>query len=109
PKHFKAFKRQTMRQISQFVWIAKDDANDIVFGAMQPAVRFKRDDCVELPPVVYQTRKVTLSQQQERAYKMMMSKLRIAFQEGEVTAANEGVLFSKLLQIAAGWVYTKDK
>lgn len=109
PHHFKAFKRQTMRQISQFKWLAKDDANDTVFAAMQPAVRFKRDDCIELPPVSYQTRKVEMSDQQKRIYQQMMSKLRVAFTQGEVTAANEGVLFSKLLQIAAGWVYTTDK
>jgi SNF2 family DNA or RNA helicase len=109
PHHAKAFRRQTMRQVSQFRWVAKDDALDIVYNAMQPAVRFKRDDCVELPPVSYVTRKVQLSPQQDRVYKQMMTKLKVAFQQGEVTAANEGVLFSKLLQIGAGWVYTSDK
>jgi SNF2 family DNA or RNA helicase len=38
-----------------------------------------------------------------------MKQLRVSFQQGEVTAANEGVLFSKLLQIGSGFVYTKDK
>jgi SNF2 family DNA or RNA helicase len=109
PAHFRSFKRHTMRQISQFKWIPKDDANDLVYAAMQPGIRFKRDDCVELPPVSYQERKVKLSDQQARVYKLMMTKLRVAFTNGEVTAANEGVLFSKLLQISAGWVYTSDK
>lgn len=109
PKYYGAFKKHTMRMITQFRWVANDDANDIVYQAMQPAVRFKRSDCVELPPVTCQTRKIALGPQQERAYKTMMTQLRISFQQGEVTAANEGVLFSKLLQIAAGWVYTTDK
>lgn len=98
-----------MRQVSQFRWVARDEANDIVFDAMQPAVRFKRDDCVELPPVVSLDRKVALSPQQKLVYETMMKKLRVSFAAGEVTAANEGVLFSKLLQISAGWVYTKDR
>jgi len=98
-----------MRQVSQFRWVARDDANDTVFEVMQPAVRFKRDDCVELPPVSFQDRKVALSTEQNRVYAAMMKNLRVMFTNGEVTAANEGVLFSKLLQIAAGWVYTKDK
>lgn len=103
----KEFRRQTMTQITQFKWIPKPDANDIVFEAMQPAVRFKRDDCVELPELVIPPPfKVPLSKEQERVYKEMVDKCRIAFQQGEVTAANEGVLFSKLLQITAGWVYT---
>lgn len=109
PAHFSHFKKETMRQITQFIWLPKDDANDKVFEAMQPAVRFKRDDCVELPPVSYAERKVGMSAEQSDVYKRLMTKLRVSFEAGEVTAANEGVLFSKLLQISAGWVYTSDK
>ena len=109
PKYHKQFKRSTMQQVSQFKWIPRAEANSIVFDAMQPAVRYKRDDCVELPDVSYQTRPVQLSAQQSQIYKIMMTRLRAAFAEGQVTAANEGVLFSKLLQISCGWVYTKDR
>lgn len=109
PVHFKQFKRQTMLQMSQFRWVPRHEANDIVFEAMQPAVRYKRDDCVELPETSYQDRQVPLSAEQSRVYKQLMQKLKIGFQEGTVTAANEGVLFSKLLQITTGWVYTTDK
>lgn len=109
PKYFKAYKRQTMTQITQFKWIPKQEANDIVFDAMQPAVRYKRDDCVELPEVSIQNRQVPLSAEQARVYKEIIQKLKIGFTEGTVTAANEGVLFSKLLQIASGYVYTTDR
>lgn len=109
PKYFKAFKRQTMTQITQFKWIPKQEANDVVFDAMQPAVRYKRDDCVELPEVSVQNRQVALSAEQQRVYKEIVAKLKIGFAEGTVTAANEGVLFSKLLQIASGFVYTTDR
>lgn len=109
PPFFKQFKRMTMTQVSQFKWIPRPEANDIVFEAMQPAVRFKRDDCVELPETSYQNRQVQLSPEQQRVYSEMMKKLKLGFQEGTVTAANEGVLFSKLLQVAAGWVYTNDR
>ncbi len=103
----KEFRRQTMTQLSQFRWIAKPDANDIVYEAMQPAVRFKRDDCVELPELVVPAPlKIPLTKEQDRVYKEMVDKCRTAFQQGAVTAANEGVLFSKLLQITSGWVYT---
>jgi len=109
PKYFKPFQRQTMQQVSQFRWIPKAEANDVVHKVMQPAVRFKRDDCLELPPVSFAYHKVQQSKEQERVYKELIRKLTMAFAEGEVTAMNEGVLFSKLLQIASGWVYTKDK
>lgn len=103
------FTRKTMRQITQFRWVPKDDANDHVFSMLQPAVRYTRNDCVELPEVSYQDRKVSVSKQITDTYDGLMKKLRVAFKEGEITAANEGVAFMKLLQIASGWVYTKDR
>jgi SNF2 family DNA or RNA helicase len=50
-----------------------------------------------------------MSAQQARVYKEMLTKLKLGFQQGTVTAANEGVLFGKLMQIASGTVYTTDK
>lgn len=109
PKWKKQFQRKTMRQITQFVWVANEDANDHVYAMLQPAVRYKRDDCIELPEVSYQTTEIESSAQVKRVYKQMIDKLRIAFKEGEITAANEGVLYMKLLQVACGWVYTQDR
>ena len=109
PRFEKHFRRMTMIQLSQFKWMAKQEANDIVYGCMQPAVRFTRDECVELPPMHRILREAKLGTEQARVYKQLIDKLTVAFGEGEVTAANEGVLFSKLLQISAGYVYTKDK
>lgn len=109
PKFYGRFKRETMRQVSQFTWVPQPDALDKVYDAMQPAVRFKRSDCLELPPVSYVGRLTPLSPLQEHVYKTLMKQLRMSFAQGEVTAANEGVLFSKLLQIGSGFVYTKDR
>jgi len=109
PKAKREFVRKTMTQITQFKWIAKVDANDYVYDMLQPAVRFRRDDCMELPETSYKTIKIPPSKQLRETYDNMIKKLRLAFQEGQVTAANEGVLFSKLLQISSGWVYTQTK
>lgn len=98
-----------MIQVSDFRWVPKPDANDHVYAMLRPAVRFKRDDCVELPETTYKDIDVPPSKQVADTYANMIKMLRLAFQEGQVTAANEGVLFSKLLQISCGWVYTQDK
>lgn len=108
PKYYKSFRESVMQQVSTFRWIPVKHAKDVVYKVMQPAVRFKRDDCVELPPTIFDTREVPLTAKQSKLYKDMMKHLKIAFQQGEVTAANEGVLMSKLLQITTGFVYTKD-
>ena len=109
PKFYKEFQRKTMTQITQFKWIAKPNANDQVFEMLHPAVRYRRDDCVELPPIIYKTIDITPSNQIAQTYKRMIGALRTAFKEGRISATNEGVLFMKLLQIACGWVYTDKK
>ena len=108
PKYFKNFKEATMQQVSTFRWIDRRDAKETVYSMLQPAVRFKRDDCVELPPVIYATREAPLTAEQKRVYTEMMRHMKMAFASGEVNAANEGVLMSKLMQIATGFVYTRD-
>ncbi len=109
PRFRKEFQRRTMTQVSQFRWIPKKDANDHVYELLQPAVRYKRDDCIELPEVTTLEIKVEQSKQVKDVYQKMMKKLRVAFHEGQVNASNEGVLFMKLLQVACGWVYTQDR
>lgn len=109
PRWFKEFQRQTMIQVSQFKWIPKKGALERVHDMLQPAVRYRRDDCVELPETSYQDIEVIPSKQVADTYTKMMNQLRLAFEEGQITAANEGVLVSKLLQMSCGWVYTSDK
>ena len=98
-----------MRQLSQFQWIAKPDATDIVRGVMQPSVRFTRDECVDLPPLMYETRQVPLTKEQSKAYNEMVARMRTEADEGEITAVNEAVKMGKLVQIACGVVYSNDK
>ena len=109
PRWFKEFQRDTMTQITQFKWIPKPNAIEKVFDMLQPAVRYRRDDCLELPSISYQDVEIEPSKQVADTYKKMMNALRAMFEEGEITAANEGVLFSKLLQVSCGWVYTTKK
>lgn len=108
PPYFNRFKGQVMKQLSQFQWIPKPEATDIVHSVMQPSVRFTRDECVDLPPLLYETRQVPLTKEQNKAYKEMVSRLRAEAEEGEITAVNEAVKMGKLVQIACGVVYAND-
>ncbi len=102
---FKDFKDKTMRQIGTFRWIERPEALGIVHAALQPAVRFTRDQCFDLPPTTYSTRSIQLDAAAKTAYKEMYNELETEVRGHEVTAANEGVKFSKLLQISAGFAY----
>lgn len=102
---YKAFKDTTMKQVSQFRWVPREDANDHVFRAMQPSIRVMRSDCLDLPPVMYSNRDVELDPRAAKAYKEMLAELATKVKSKDITAANEGVKLSKLLQISAGFAY----
>ena len=105
PPYFNRFKGQVMKQISQFTWLPKQEATEIVHEVMQPSVRFTRDECLDLPPLMYETREVGLTKEQYKAYVEMVTKLRTEAENGEITAVNEAVKMSKLVQIACGVAY----
>ena len=109
PKFITAWKDKTMMKVSQFKWIAKGDAPNTVHRALQPAIRFTKDMCLDLPPVLTTARKVDMTAQQEKYYRMM--KIRAVMSAGgeTITAVNAATVINKLLQISAGAVYTDEK
>lgn len=102
---FKAFKDRTMRQVSTFTWVPRPEANEIAHSILQPAVRFTRAECLDLPPTTYGTRSVALAPAAAKAYKEMHDHFATQVRANEITAANEGVKLGKLLQLAAGFAY----
>lgn len=108
PKYMGRFREQVMQQFGQFKWLPRINATDIVFDAMQPSIRFTRDQCMDLPPAIYQTRHAPLTVEQSKAYKEMVNQLFTEFQGDQVQAVNEAVKLSKLVQIACGVVYGKN-
>ena len=108
PSYFTKARDALMRQISPFKWVARDNANDVVKEWMQPAIRYSLDDCTDLPPQTFMSRDVEMSDEQKKAYKEMLSKLKTEYEGGEVLAVNEAVKANKLVQIACGMAYAAD-
>lgn len=108
PRAFTRWRDKVMVKVSQFKYVPRAGANDIVHAAMSPAVRFKRADVVELPPLSIIRRHVEMSAKQKATYEQVMKNLRAQVDEGEVTVANEAIKLNKLLQISSGFVYTSD-
>jgi SNF2 family DNA or RNA helicase len=104
---FSAFQDRTMRRVSTFRWVPKPEANGVVQEAMQPSVRYSREDVMELPPSFVVERAVTLEAEARKAYEMLYNKARMITLQGDsVSAVNEGVLQNKLLQVSCGFLYT---
>ena len=108
PKYFGAFRDRVMRQLTQFKWIARPEANDVIYQMMQPAIRFSLDDCTDLPEQMFITREVELTPEQKKAYKDMLSKLATEYAGGQILAVNEAIKANKLIQIACGVAYGTD-
>ena len=106
PRFFGSFRDSVMYKISQFKWLPKDTAVDTVFKALQPAIRFTKDDCLDLPDMIYVKREVELTRQQKKYYKALRSRMVVQAAGEEITAVNAAVNMNKLLQISSGAIYT---
>ena len=108
PRFFGSFKDQLMFKVSQFTWKVRESATDTVFRALQPAIRFTKEECLDLPEMIFTKRAVELTAQQKKYYKQLKDKMVMDITGEQVTAMNAAVSLNKLLQISAGAVYTDD-
>ena len=108
PRFFGTFREQVMYKITQFKWMPRPEATDVVYNALQPAIRFTKDQCLDLPDMTYAKREVPLTSQQKKYYDMLKSRMVMQADGEEITAANAAVMMNKLMQISCGAVYTDD-
>lgn len=102
PQYFGAFKRMTMAQVTQFKWMPRPDSFATAYEAMQPAVRFKKADCLDLPPVMTENWTVELTPEQKKAFKAMQTLMQAEAKEHQITAVNAADKINKLRQILCG-------
>jgi SNF2 family DNA or RNA helicase len=108
PRFFSAFRDMVMYKITNFKWLARPDATDTVFKALQPAIRFTKEECLDLPDMIYTKRTVEMTRQQKKYYNELRNKLVVQTGGEQITAVNAAVEMNKLLQIASGAIYTDD-
>ena len=109
PKYVTAWRDRVMKQISRFKWVPKPTAQDEVYKALQPAIRFEKSQCLDLPELVYQTREIPLTPQVTKYYRELRLELLIEAAGENISAVNAAAKLSKLLQISGGAVYTDTK
>jgi len=109
PRFATSFKDMVMYKVGQFRWVPKPTALQTVFNALQPAIRFTKDECLDLPEMTYVNREVQLTKQQQKYYTMMKNRMVMEAAGEEITAVNAAVNLNKLLQISCGAVYADNK
>ena len=81
-----------------------------VKSALTPAIRFRKEDVLDLPPIVYQDRDCALSSEQKRMVEEFRADAVAFAKSGEIiTAANAAVVMSKLLQVPLGFALNEGK
>lgn len=108
PKFFGAWKDMVMLKVSQFRWKPKENSEFTVHRALQPAIRYTKDECLDLPDMTYVKRDVALTRQQEVYYKRLKNQMAMEVAGEQITAVNAAVMMGKLLQISAGASYTES-
>ena len=106
PRAFNAFKDMVQIRTSVFSFVNRPDAEAIVHSILQPAIRYTKEECLDLPELLYQTRDVPLSTQQDKYYKLLKKEMLMQAGGEEISAANAAVAMNKLLQLSAGCVYS---
>jgi SNF2 family DNA or RNA helicase len=106
PKFFTSFREMVMYKITQFRWINRPNADKIVFEALQPAIRFTKEECLDLPEMTYVIRDVELTAQQKKYYELLRKQLVVQTSGEQITSVNAAVGLNKLLQISCGAVYS---
>ena len=106
PKFFGSWRDKVMARVSQFRWVARPNADELVHELLQPAIRFTKEECLDLPEMTYETREIPLTKQQDKYYKQMKKQALMHAAGEEISGVNAAAVLNKLLQISAGAVYS---
>ena len=109
PLFFGSFRDKVMNKITQYKWAPKHDARDTVHKVLQPAIRFTKTECLDLPDMLFTTREVPLTAQQQKYYDAIRKQMMMVAAGEEITAPNAAALLNKLLQISQGAAYTDNR
>lgn len=109
PKYATAWRDRVMQQLSRFKWVPKKTADKDVFQVLQPAIRFEKKDCLDLPDVIYQTRHVPMTPATQKYYNTLKTQMLAEAAGTQIRAVNAASAINKLLQISGGAVYNDDK
>lgn len=108
PTYFTAWRDKVMHKITTFKWAPNVGAKDEVYRVLQPAIRFTKEQCLDLPPVLTQVREVEMTPQQKKYYKLIKEQMLAQTSGVTISAVNKAAVVGKLLQISCGSAYAED-
>lgn len=109
PRFKTGWRDKVMLKATAFKWVPRPNAKQLVHEALQPAIRFEKAQCMDLPPVMIETREVPMTAQQSKYYTLLKQQALVRTAGETITAINAAAEVSKLLQISCGAAYSDDK
>lgn len=109
PTFYGAFRDQVMVKITQFKWVPKPNAEDIVHQVLQPAIRYTKEECLDLPDMMYVTREVELTPQQIKYYEAIRKDMIVHAAGETISTPTAAANLNKLLQLSGGAVYADNR
>ena len=106
PRFFGSFRDMVMQKVTTFKYVPRPQAESIVHNVLQPAIRFTKEECLDLPEVTYVTRDVPLTPQQVKYYETLRKNMVAVAAGEEITTVNAAANLNKLLQLSCGAVYS---
>jgi len=106
PRFLGDYRESVMLKVGMFRWMPRPNAEQIVFDMLQPAIRFEKAQCLDLPDVTYTSRHAPLTPQQNKYYKELKNQLLVEAAGEDISSINAAAKMNKLLQISGGAVYT---
>lgn len=108
PKFYGQYRDSVMYKVSQFRWVPKPGAQTIVHSLLQPAIRFEKKDCLDLPEVTHMEREAPLTPMQLKYYEAMRKQMLVEAAGESISSVNAATNLNKLLQISGGAVYADN-
>jgi SNF2 family DNA or RNA helicase len=94
-----------MTRINQFKYVPRKDAPETLAKLMTPAVRFDKKDCLDMPPITMEDRRVNLTSMQTKVLKSLKDDWLHEESDGsKVVAQTAAVRIGKVLQVCQGRV-----
>lgn len=108
PESMARYSDLTRLKVSTFKFVPRHDATDTIYKFMQPAIRFDKADCLDLPDVVYQSMMVPLTPAQTQAIGDIKADWVHDIDGVTITAQNAAIKLSKVMQVACGSIIDND-
>lgn len=110
PDSYFKFRMRTMQEVSKHRWVPRRESETLVHEVMQPAIRFAKKDCIDLPTMTFVDRTAPLTKEQIAAAKEMKNQMVMAKKNGSIiTAVNAADKINKMRQILGGSIRDSDE